>query len=88
MNYIKEQTGLKDSDIGTGKKIITNETLQEYHNYHNENQNKTQIGLLFCDGENRDIWMNIFYCNGSSDFSYYLVLNKTDSLSVIFHDVL
>ena len=48
----------------------------------------TQIGLLFCDGMNSDIWMNTFYCNGTSDYTYYFVLNKTDSLSVIFHDIL
>lgn len=29
-----------------------------------------------------------FFCDGDKDFAYYLVLNKTDSLSVIFHDLL
>ena len=33
----------------------------------------------------------MFYCNdnnGTTDFIYFLVLNKTDSLSVVFHDYL
>lgn len=28
------------------------------------------------------------YCNGAGNFTYYLVINKTDSLSVVFHDFL
>lgn len=49
--------------------------------------NVTQIGLLYCTGPSKDLQLSIF-CDGSKDYAYYLVLNKTDSLSVIFHDLL
>lgn len=88
MKYIRFETGLQDSDISTGPHIVTNLSLQEYYNYHVANPNITQIGVFFCDGGHPDLWINLFYCNGSYDYAYYLVLNKSDSLSVIFHDIL
>lgn len=50
--------------------------------------NKTQIALFFCNGASQDIFLQMFYCNGTKDYTYFLVLNKSDSLSVIFHDYL
>ena len=52
------------------------------------NRNKTQIALYFCGERAEDPLLSMFYCNGSRDFTYFLVLNKTDSLSVVFHDYL
>ena len=47
----------------------------------------TQIGLLFCAGPSEQLNLSLF-CDGSKDFTYYIMLNKTDSLTVIFHDLL
>ncbi len=46
------------------------------------------IGLLFCaEPVLTELELNM-YCDGKSDYSYYLVLNKTDSLTVLFYDLL
>jgi hypothetical protein len=58
--------------------------MQGYYDYFKENDNKTQIGLLFCADE--DIFD--FFCNGTNNYTYYLTLNRTDSLTVIFYDLL
>jgi hypothetical protein len=44
--------------------------------------------MYFCGERSDDIFLNMLYCNGTKDFTYFLVLNKSDSLSVIFHDYL
>lgn len=88
MDYIKAETGLEDSDFRSGPNIAKYQDLQSYYNYHVDNRNKTQIGLLFCDGESKDFWLGMFYCNGSDDYAYFMVMNKSESLSVVFHDVL
>lgn len=28
------------------------------------------------------------FCNGSTEFTYYMTLNRTDSLTVIFYDLM
>jgi len=79
---------LQESDIVKGHNIVELDDLQAYYDDEVAHPNRTQIGLLFCDGGSDDILLNGFYCNGSSFFTYYLVLNKTDSLTVLFHDYL
>lgn len=63
------------------------EDLKKYYNKFLAYPNVTQIGLIYCAGRSKDFQLSIF-CDGSKDYAYYLVLNKTDSLSVIFHDLL
>lgn len=67
--------------------ISNDEDLKKYYNNYNLKPNRTQIGLLYCADPAETFELNLF-CDGSKDFAYYLVLNKTDSLSVIFHDLL
>lgn len=68
-------------------KITDDTQLKAYYDSFIAYPNKTQIGLLYCAGASQSFQLNIF-CDGTKDYAYYLVLNKTDSLSVIFHDLL
>lgn len=65
--------------------------IQGYYDEFRNKPNKTQIGLLFCNGraeEEQDVYNLSLFCNGSSDYTYYMTLNRTDSLTVIFYDLL
>ena len=68
--------------------------MNELNAYYDEIRNKpnhTQIGLLFCNDkadEEAGTYNLTLFCNGSSEFTYYLTLNRTDSLTVIFYDLL
>jgi hypothetical protein len=88
IDYIKLEEGFSDNDVTTGKHIISFEDLNEYYEESKRNLNKTQIAVFFCSEGSKDFFLEQFYCNGTKDFTYFLVLNKTDSLSVVFHDYL
>jgi hypothetical protein len=65
--------------------------IQGYYDEFKIKPNKTQIGLLFCNGkadEEQGLYNLSLFCNGSSDYTYYMTLNRTDSLTVIFYDLL
>lgn len=67
---------------------MTYNDLENYYKDSAKHPNRTQISLFFCEGGSDDLFINMVYCNGEGDFTYYLVINKTDSLSVVFHDFL
>jgi hypothetical protein len=65
--------------------------IQGYYDEFRNKPNKTQVGLLFCNGraeEEQGLYNLSLFCNGSSDYTYYMTLNRTDSLTVIFYDLL
>ena len=88
VGYLKSHSFLTASDMTTGPAITTVDELRAYHQTYTHTPNKTQVALFFCDGNSDDMWLHMFYCNGTGDYNYFLLLNKTDSLSVIFHDLL
>lgn len=63
------------------------EDLKTYYETFNTKPNHTQIAVIFC-GSGVPVNLLTYFCDGSKDYGYYLVINKTDSLAVIFHDML
>jgi hypothetical protein len=80
---------MNNNDFRTGNTITNFTELEDYYNFQLDHINTTQIGIIFCSGENLDdVILSTLYCNGTTNYTYFIALNKSDSLSVIFHDYL
>jgi hypothetical protein len=85
--YINKKTQLKASVYPP--KITTDEELTAYHHHFREKTNTTQIGLIYCGAAASPEQLLLHYfCDGDKDYTYYLVLNKTEGMSVMFYDLL
>lgn len=87
MEFIRRKTGLDSSQI---KKLDDVKTLDDWNSFRDslsQNPNKTQIGVMFCVQVPIEITL-LDVCNTTDEdsYSYFLILNKTDSFSVIFAD--
>ena len=70
------------------KDLTTYQDLKDYYESYEKPPNRTQIGVIFCGNGVPQVAQLSNFCDGTKDYSYYLVMNKTDSLAVIFHDML
>jgi hypothetical protein len=80
----------KNVDVAVGSDVITSfSELQDFYSYLQSYPNRTQAALLLCGNTNFPPGENITnFCSSGSNYTYYLVLNKINSLAVIFHALL
>ena len=84
MNYIGKKTGMNDQQIKKMPDVVTIDDWSSFRDGLSKQPNKTQIGIMFC--VETDISTLGFCDDVKNSYSYFLILNKTDSFGVIFAD--
>ena len=103
IKWIKTGSRLTYGDSLPNDVVRYNEFTNNLHNFPNRNNIRfvlvsvnqqealglnglTELAFGETNVSDEDIFD--FFCNGTNNYTYYLTLNRTDSLTVIFYDLL